>query len=169
MNFLSETQVLMEFLIPFNEVVTKFYNRVKSSTSGHATINFEAAGFVESDLVKIDLKINDNLVNQLSVICLRKQAPELGKKLAERLRQSIDRQQFEILIQASIGSKVVAKERIPPYRRDVLTTRGGKAVGGGDKTRKQKLLAQQKESKKRMKAVGQVEVPQEAFLAVLKL
>jgi GTP-binding protein LepA len=166
--FLGDEQILMEFNIPLSEVVTSFYNRIKSLTSGHATVDFEDAGFQPSDLVKLDILVNGSKVDALSLICDRKQSVDIGKKLTAKLRETIDRQLYEIIVQAAIGTKIVARERIAPYRKDVLT-KGGKTVGGGDVTRKMKLLNRQKEGKKRMKQIGNVSLSQDAFLSVLKM
>lgn len=160
-------RVLVKYLVPWAEVVTDLYDKVKSVSAGYASFEYEEAEPVVSDLVKVDLLLNGNAVDALSIICERSQAQTLGRDLAKRLKKAIKRQQFEVNIQAALGHKILAKTRIPPYRKDVLI-KSGKTVGGGDRTRKQKLLQKQKKGKKRMKTVGNVEVTQEAFLSVLK-
>jgi len=166
--YIGDEQVMLRYCVPLSEVVTTFYNRIKSVSSGHATVDFEDAGFREGKLVKLDILINGEKVEPLSAIVDALQARNIGKKLADKLRKTISRQNFEIVIQAALGSKVIARERIPPYRKDVLM-KSGKLVGGGDVTRKMKLLEKQKEGKKRMKQIGNVNIPQEAFLSILKM
>jgi elongation factor 4 len=154
--------------LPLAEIVLEFYDQLKSITSGYASFDYEEAPYERADLVKLDIKINGNGVEELSVISSREKAEPIGRRMIHKLRENIDRQAFEIIIQAAIGTKVIARDRLAPLRKDVLT-KSGKTVGGGDVTRKNKLLQKQKEGKKRMKTVGTVELSQEVFTAVMKL
>lgn len=168
MDYISEQQIQITACMPLSEVVVSFYNKLKSITSGHGTVDFKDGGFRFSDLVKVDLKINGKIVDALSIVCERKLAPKRGRVLVQKLKDTLDRQNFEIVIQAMIGTKVQARQRLAPFRKDVLM-KGSKLVGGGDESRKNKLLQKQKEGKKMMKTVGVVSIPQEAFLTILKL
>ena len=165
--FISADRALMRYKIPLAEVVTDFYQQIKSISSGYASLDYEAAGEQEADVVKLDLRVNGESVDALSTICHRSKCEVLGRRMLLKLKDSLDRQNFEIILQASVGGKIMAKERLAPYRKDVLI-KSGKQVGGGDITRKKKLLEKQKEGKKRMKAVGNVEISDEAFLSVMK-
>ena len=144
-------------------MVTDFYDELKSLSSGYATLDYEEAGYQESKLLKLDIIINCKAVDALSSIVHTDKAYNAGRDLAERLRKVIPRQQFEVVIQAAVGAKILARERVAPLRKDVTAK-----CYGGDITRKRKLLEKQKEGKKRMKQVGNIELPQEAFLTVLK-
>ncbi|SPQ92968.1 Translation factor GUF1 -like protein, mitochondrial [Plasmodiophora brassicae] len=164
--FLDNASVLLKYRIPMSEIVNDFYSQIKSLSAGYASFDYEDAGLDKADLVMLDILLNGKPVDALSTVCVRDNSHEVGKGIASRLKANIKRQSFEVVIQAAIGSKIVARERIPPFRKDVLT-KSGKTVGGGDKTRKMKLLQKQKEGKKKMKTIGNIEVPQAAFLSVL--
>lgn len=163
MSYLDEDRIILKYKLPLNEVATDFYDQLKSLSSGYASFDYEIASYEPAHLVKMDILLNKKPVDALSVIVHKERAYHLGRDLAEKLRKAIPRQLYEVAIQAAIGSTIIARESISPLRKDVTSK-----CYGGDISRKRKLLEKQKAGKKRMKQVGNVEVPQEAFYAILK-
>jgi GTP-binding protein LepA len=164
LKYIEAERVLLTYGMPLAELIVDFYDQLKTRTQGYASLDYSFAGYQESDLVKLDILVNGVPVDALSLIIHRDNAYYQGRELVEKLRGLIPRQLFEVPIQAAIGSRIVARETVKAMRKDVLSK-----CYGGDITRKRKLLEKQKEGKKRMKMVGNVEIPQEAFMAVLSL
>jgi GTP-binding protein LepA len=164
MEFLPNQKVLLVYRLPLAEIIIDFYDKLKTLSRGYASMDYTLTGFAGSNLIKLNILVNENVVDAFSVIVHRDKAYVRGRRILEKLRQNIPRQLFEVILQAAVGSRIIAKDRIAPMRKNVTAK-----CYGGDITRKRKLLEKQKEGKKRMKQLGRVEIPQEAFLGVLKI
>ncbi len=161
--YLDKSRVSLKYTLPLNEIIYDFFDQLKSRTKGYASLDYEIAGYEKSELVKLDMLLNGDVCDALSIIVHKDKAYERGRQIAERLKDVIPRQMFEIPIQAAVGGKIIARETVKAYRKDVLAK-----CYGGDVTRKKKLLEKQKEGKKKMRSIGSVEIPSEAFIEILK-
>ena len=161
--YLDKTRVQLKYVLPLNEIIYDFFDSLKSRTKGYASFDYEVSGYQKSDLVKLDMLLNGDVCDALSIIVHKEKAYERGRQIAERLKNVIPRQMFEIPIQAAVGGKIIARETVKAFRKDVLAK-----CYGGDVTRKKKLLEKQKEGKKKMRSIGTVEIPSEAFIEILK-
>jgi GTP-binding protein LepA len=164
MIYISIERVELKYIIPLSEIIGDFFDQLKSISSGYGSLDYEVMGFEQSDLVKLDILVAGDRVDELSVIVHKDKAYYIGRELALRLRKIVPRQNFEVPIQATIGKRIIAKERVAPYRKDVTAK-----LYGGDITRKKKLLEKQKKGKKRMKKIGRVDIPDEAFMSFYEI
>ena len=164
MEYISEKRAILKYLYPLSEIVVDFYDQLKSVSKGYASLDYEICGYQEEKIVLVRILVNGAPVDALSFMCVKDQSHYKGKTILQKLRKTIPRQMFNVALQAAIGGKIIARENIVQLRKDVIAK-----CYGGDITRKRKLLEKQKEGKKRMKSVGRVEIPQEAFIAALKM
>jgi GTP-binding protein LepA len=164
MQYISPERVEIKYALPLSEIIVDFFNLLKSITSGFASLDYEPLEYRQADLVKLDILIAGERIDELSTIVHRGKAYQMAREITEKLRKIVPRQNFEVTIQAAIGKRVIAKERIAPYRKDVTA-----GLYGGDITRKRKVLEKQKMGKKKMKKIGRVELPEEAFMSFYKL
>jgi GTP-binding protein LepA len=162
--YVTTQRVILHYTLPLGEILLDFFDKLKSTTRGYASFDYEFTDYMMSDLVKVDILLNGDAVDALSFIVHKTFAYTRGKGMVEQLRKVVPRQQYEVRVQAAIGAKIIAADSIKPFRKNVIAK-----CYGGDITRKRKLLEKQKEGKKRMKQIGSVELPQEAFLSVLKV